>query len=292
MGMFTGYNCVLFLLLWRNLMFGEILVYGAVETSHMEELKPPAFNENSFFSSLSLSLSASFPGELETTNYCLELLHEFGQTYGSLAYCLVSNVRPVKVCQNCYNIYNSFQDVFKNISTGTGNQSCQDSLLRSDRLMLLYNLYISFENTWIASECTGCLSDDKKSVSNKTLYFNDRLNQSLTCFEKYQGNHTELCVECRTSYKILNDQYSNMSLCIDVEDAMNVTRHLWSKNFKCSLNREENVPVIALCSFLLFLPIIFYLSNYLHSEQKKRKLIHPSRAKSSHSQMNVQDKYN
>ncbi|KAK2846045.1 hypothetical protein Q7C36_010899 [Tachysurus vachellii] len=297
MGMFTGYNCVLFLLLWRNLMFGEIFVYGAVETSHNAELKPPAFNENSFFSSLSFSLSDSFPGELETTKYCLELLHEFGQTYGSLANCLVSNVRPVKVCQNCYNSYNSFQDVFKNISTGgPGNKSCHDSLLRSDRLMLLYNLYISFENIWIASECTDCLSEDN-SVSNTTLYFIDRLNQSLTCFEKYQeGNLTELCVECRTSYKILNDLYSNMSgnktVCIDVEDAMNVTRHLWSKKFKCSLNREENVPVIALCSFMLFLPIIFYLSSYLHSEQKKRKLIHPKRAKSNHSLMNIQDKYN
>lgn len=39
-----------------------------------------------------------------------------------------------------------------------------------------------------------------------------------------QGNHSELCVECRTSYKILNDLYSGMSknkcLCIDVEDAV------------------------------------------------------------------------
>lgn len=55
---------------------------------------------------------------------------------------------------------------------------------------------------------------------------------------------------------------------------MNVTRRLWSKTFNCSLKREENVPVIAVSSFMLFLPIIFYLSNYLHSEQKKRKLIH------------------
>lgn len=39
-----------------------------------------------------------------------------------------------------------------------------------------------------------------------------------------QGNYSELCVECKTSYKVLNDLYSNMSknksLCIDVEDAV------------------------------------------------------------------------
>lgn len=55
---------------------------------------------------------------------------------------------------------------------------------------------------------------------------------------------------------------------------MNTTRHVWSKTYNCSLKHEENVPVIAVSSFMLFLPLIFYLSNYLHSEQKKRKLIH------------------
>ncbi|KAK3506878.1 hypothetical protein QTP70_030825, partial [Hemibagrus guttatus] len=143
--------------------------------------------------------------------------------------------------------------------------------------MVLYNLYSSLENIWLVAECINCLSEH--SVSNTTLYFIDRLNQSQTCFDKYQQvNHTELCVECRTSYKILNDLYSNMSknrsLCIDVEDAMNATRRLWSKDFKCLLTREENVPVIAVSCFMLFLPLIFYLSSYLHSEQKKRKLIH------------------
>lgn len=55
---------------------------------------------------------------------------------------------------------------------------------------------------------------------------------------------------------------------------MNSTRYSWSKVYNCSLTREENVPVIAVSSFMLFLPLIFYLSNYLHSEQKKRKLMH------------------
>lgn len=55
---------------------------------------------------------------------------------------------------------------------------------------------------------------------------------------------------------------------------MNTTHRLWSKSFNCSVPRAETVPVIAVSSFMLFLPIIFYLSSFLHSEQKKRKLIH------------------
>lgn len=118
MGFFKGYSCVLFLLLGRNLILGEIFVRAAVETSEDEELKPPAFKENIHFSPLSLSLSASFPKELEMTDYCLELMHDFGQTSASLASCLVVNARPVKVCQNCYSLYNSLQDIYTNISTG------------------------------------------------------------------------------------------------------------------------------------------------------------------------------
>ncbi|KAB5517226.1 hypothetical protein PHYPO_G00187280 [Pangasianodon hypophthalmus] len=294
MGILRSYSCVLCLLFWGNLMLGESSVHAA-EPSGDEERKPPVFKENSYFPSV--SLSASFSEELEVSDHCMVLLHDFGQRYASLASCLVSNARPVKVCQNCYREYNSFQEIYTNISntTGPGNVSCQNILLSSDRLMLLSNLYSGIDHIWHSSDCQDCLTKDQKSVSNTTLDFINRHNQSLTCFEKYQqGNQSELCVECRTLYKTLNDLYSNMSnnksLCIDVEDAMNMTRHLWSKN-NCSLKREDSVPVIAVSSFMLFLPIIFYLSNFLHSEQKKRKLMHPKRAKSSHSLMNIQDKY-
>lgn len=88
-------------------MLGEISVHAA-------ELKPPAFKENSYF--FSLSLSASFPEELEITDYCLELMHDFGQRYSRLATCLVSNARPIKVCQSCYSGHNSFLEVYANIS--------------------------------------------------------------------------------------------------------------------------------------------------------------------------------
>ncbi|KAI5094315.1 osteopetrosis-associated transmembrane protein 1 [Silurus meridionalis] len=266
----------------------------ASDASGDEERTASDFQENIFFPSLSLSMSE----EQEITKYCLDLMHEYGRTYSSLASCLVSSARPVKVCQNCYGRNNSFQEVFANISTGMGpgNMSCEEVLFRSDRLMLLINLYNYLEDVWTVSECLNCLSKDRGSVSNTTLYFLDLHNQSLSCFEKYkQGNYSKLCVDCRPSYKVLNDFYSKMSnnnsLCIDIEDAMNMTRHLWSTTYKCSLQREENVPVIAVSSFMLFLPLIFYLSNYLHSEQKKRKLMHPRRVKSSHSLKNSQEKY-
>lgn len=81
-------------------------------------------------------------------------------------------------------------------------------------------------------------------------------------------------------------------LCIDVEDAMNITRKLWSRTFNCSVPCSDTVPVIAVSVFILFLPVVFYLSSFLHSEQKKRKLILPKRLKSSTSFANFQENSN
>ncbi|XP_016330545.1 osteopetrosis-associated transmembrane protein 1-like [Sinocyclocheilus anshuiensis] len=258
----------------------------------------PVSQKSTLGSFYSLSLSSKFPEDLEVNEYCTELLRIYGQRYVTFANCLVTYARPVRVCQNCYTGFNSLEDIYKNISfdkSAPGNVGCHDSLMRSDRLMLLYTLFIKLDEIWTSAECKQCLNEDQDALSNDTLYFMATLNQSLSCFEQYQRNHTELCKDCKTSYKRLNEVYGrmekNLMLCIDLEDAMNMTQHLWSKNFRCLLPREETVPVIAVSSFMLFLPIIFYLSSFLHSEQKKRKLIHPKRVKSSSSLMNIQDKF-
>ncbi|XP_069014248.1 osteopetrosis-associated transmembrane protein 1 [Embiotoca jacksoni] len=245
-----------------------------------------------------LSLLSSFPEDLEISEHCGELLKTFGQRYVSHTKCLVAVARPVKVCQTCFSSYGSLLDIYANISSdqvGSGNTSCRESILRSDRLMLVYLLYQNQVDVWSKSNCESCITKGFQGLTNDTLLFMTALNQTITCFDKYrQGNHTELCKSCKSTYKSLNDMYSKMeknhALCIDIEDGMNMTRKLWSKTFNCSFPREETVPVIAVSSFMLFLPIIFYLSSFLHSEQKKRKLIHPKRAKSYNSLMNIQDK--
>ncbi|XP_024257140.1 osteopetrosis-associated transmembrane protein 1 isoform X1 [Oncorhynchus tshawytscha] len=289
-------------LYYGNAQTSTVAVNPTIELSadglkQLAAIVAPVFHPSrgSYFS---LNLFSGFPEDLEVSDYCVELLAIFGQRYSTYVTCLVSAARPVKVCQNCYGSYDNLMDIYTNISSdqmGPGNVSCRDSLLRSDRLMLVFLLYNNLEDIWTGSECNSCVSLGLHSLTNDTLYFMATLNQSLRCFEKFQqGNHSALCKECKATYRGLNELYSRMeknrTLCIDIEDSMNMTRRLWSKNFNCSFPRAENVPVIAVSSFMLFLPIIFYLSSFLHSEQKKRKLIHPKRAKSNTSLVNIQDR--
>ncbi|RXN16787.1 osteopetrosis-associated transmembrane 1-like isoform X1 [Labeo rohita] len=243
----------------------------------------PVAQASTLGSFYSLSLQSTFPEDLEVDEYCVELLRVYRQRYVTFANCLVTYARPVKICQNCYTGFNSLDDIYKNISSdqlGPGNVTCHDSLMRSDRMMLLFTLYNNLQDIWTSAKCSKCLTEHQEALMNDTVYFMATLNQSLSCFEQYQKNHTELCKDCKASYKRLNELYGrmekNQTLCIDLEDAMNMTQQLWSKTYYCLLPREETVPVIAVSSFMLFLPVIFYLSSFLHSEQKKRKLIHHS----------------
>ncbi|KAM8846760.1 osteopetrosis-associated transmembrane protein 1 isoform 2-T2 [Synchiropus picturatus] len=272
---------------------------GSVSDLKQEETPSPAVGSPLFKPaprSLSLNL-LSFPEDVEMSDYCHQLLQIFGERYVSAVTCLVPAARPVLVCQKCYPSFRSLVDTYANISSDqgvAGNESCRDSLIRSDRLMLVYMLYSSLDNIWTKSDCDNCLTEGLHSLTNDTLDFIALHNQTISCFELNRQNHSELCINCNNTYKRLNDLYSRMekdhTLCIDIEDAMNVTRRMWSKVFSCSFPLEETVPVIAVSSFMLFLPIIFYLSSFLHSEQKKRKLIHPKRAQSQSSLMNIQDK--
>lgn len=51
-----------------------------------------------------------------------------------------------------------------------------------------------------------------------------------------QGNHSELCKDCKLSYKRLDDLYSrmdeNQTLCIDIEDAVSL-RHQTCSTLLC-----------------------------------------------------------
>ncbi|XP_047618122.1 osteopetrosis-associated transmembrane protein 1 [Phacochoerus africanus] len=251
---------------------------------------------------------------------CRELLLDFAHSSSELTGCLVRSARPVRLCQTCYLLFQQVANKMDNITRAVGNSSeshgCARSLLMADRMQIVVILSEFFNSTWQKANCANCLTNKSEELSNSTVYFLNLFNDTLTCFENnLQGsthsvlqlrNYSEVCEKCREKYKTLSSLYSEMQkmnelenkaesgthLCIDVEDAMNITRKLWSRTFNCSVPCSDTVPVIAVSVFILFLPVVFYLSSFLHSEQKKRKLILPKRLKSSTSFANIQENSN
>ena len=60
------------------------------------------------------------------------------------------------------------------------------------------------------------------------------------------------------------------STCIDVIDTWNKTQREWSARFGCHVPAKDAFLLGAFTSFILLLPLIFYLSVYLNSEHKRQ----------------------
>ncbi|KAM4042378.1 osteopetrosis-associated transmembrane protein 1 isoform 1-T3 [Anomaloglossus baeobatrachus] len=259
---------------------------------------------------LSLALLPAYslaPDPTPDLSQCVQLLEEFANNSATLSNCLVSMARPVRLCQHCYKEYAQLKATMSKIGNPIIQNStvtCSTILLRSDRVQVIVELNDFFDKLWSDSKCDNCLEKNGTGVSHNTSEFMNSFDSLIQCFNNTmkeppissEGNISRVCQICNETYQRLNTMYNGLEkktgLCIDLEDAMNSTRKLWSKTFNCTLPCTDTVPVIAVSAFILFLPIVFYLSSFLHSEQKKRKLILPKRFKSAASVANIQDKRN
>lgn len=257
--------------------------------------------------SMSLLPYSMAPDPTSDIFQCVPLLHEFANNSATLSNCLVNMARPVRLCQHCYKEYAQVKGTMNKIGNPVQNStvSCSTILLRSDRVQIIVTLSKFFDDLWSDSKCENCLQMNSSGILNRTSEFMHSFDSLIQCFNNtmkeppipsQQGNFSRVCQNCNESYRHLNNLYNDLehtnALCIDLEDAMNSTRKLWSKTFNCTLPCTDTVPVIAVSAFILFLPVVFYLSSFLHSEQKKRKLILPKRFKTTASVTNMQDKQN
>uniref|UniRef100_A0A8C5QNV5 Osteopetrosis-associated transmembrane protein 1 n=1 Tax=Leptobrachium leishanense TaxID=445787 RepID=A0A8C5QNV5_9ANUR len=248
---------------------------------------------------VSLSLFPSYytsPDLTDEPDDCKTLLLEFANSSATLSGCLVRYARPVRICQQCYKDFGQLRAIMAQINLKKNDTDiCAQRLLQSDRIHMLVVLNDFFEGTWDDCKCDkGCLQKNGTEIRNTTTQFMALYEELTKCFNQNmkeppiqlpEGNYSKVCYNCNESYKSLNTLYSSLehshALCIDLEDAMNSTRILWSREFNCTVPCTDTVPVIAVSAFIIFLPVVFYLSSFLHSEQKKLKLVLPKRFASS-----------
>ncbi|KAG8444695.1 hypothetical protein GDO86_009748 [Hymenochirus boettgeri] len=288
-------------LLWNLLLCG--VCFGSYwEVSEGPVGSPDVMQQYVWAEELSLSLLPSYsiaPALNPDPAICSTLQAEFASQAANLSSCLVTNARPVRLCQECYHHYVQLQSTMQNIESPM--QMVQSAVLSvyfsSDRVQVIVILKDFFNSPGkIQSAYVECLQNQSEGLLNTTSQFMGMFRDLVSCFnnnrkvsaeQTLQGNFSGICKNCSKNYKDLNDLYSRLekakALCIDLEDAMNSTRTLWSKTFNCTVPCTDTVPVIAVSAFILFLPIVFYLSSYLHSEQKKRKLIFRKRTAQSYS---------
>nr|XP_032832500.1 osteopetrosis-associated transmembrane protein 1 [Petromyzon marinus] len=233
---------------------------------------------------------------------CAPLLVEFARRSAELALCSLRHARPLRLCGSCVIQQWSANRTYGMILTTVqvNNETCERTLLRSDRLQLVYQQHSFSQGLWDAASCEACLvngTNGTREVASWMISFMQQLNKTRTCFHEnslvprydLEGNvkHSAVCNNCRTAYNTLGKMYAelqkNGSLCIDLEDAMNTTRQLWSVQFNCVEYCSDTPSVLAVSIFMCMLPIFFYMSSVIHSRQRKRRLVTSKRMKSTNS---------
>ncbi|KAK3097758.1 hypothetical protein FSP39_012888 [Pinctada imbricata] len=246
------------------------------------------------------SITDSVPST-NITNPCKEYLSKFSEEAATFVKCAVDKSRPFSLCISCIDSYEGARSMYDKIEQDDNTKGgCHTMLLDNDRVQVLHEINKNMKALWDNAVCDACFKSNSINVDNNgtvtytlsqgtvqflTLYYN-----TSTCIRKYlnvseyggfevESVNSSVCDECRTFYKALNTHFVDMQkasshhVCMDLVDKMNHTRLVWGSTLHCTESYKENMKIIAIGIFMLFLPVIFYVSGRFCGQRKQIKLM-------------------
>ncbi|XP_034238675.1 osteopetrosis-associated transmembrane protein 1 [Thrips palmi] len=218
---------------------------------------------------------------------CKQLLEQFANTSSNFVYCAVKNARPIRICQACVTELEDVRashEAILHVEDGEGNVKCKEKLLNLDRLEVIEKGFTYITDMWDGANCQYCFDSVNGSLvlANHTTQFFELLNSTQVCFLNHStGDDTynkTACVDCEKMYGDMNSFYdglknSKLNECMDIKDAMNVTRMLWNDKLQCKQKIQPTDVIYFGCSgAIAALPILFYLGAKLSSSVLRTRL--------------------
>ncbi|XP_069705408.1 osteopetrosis-associated transmembrane protein 1 isoform X2 [Periplaneta americana] len=222
---------------------------------------------------------------------CNKYLQQFANSTSEFTKCAIRHARPIRICEKCIYYYLDVQKSYEEIlkARDEGGHACMMELVNLDRLEVIDGALDYVYKLWGKAECNCCFVVEDNGtltsqLSNVTIKFQQLYNNTTKCFEKFYNPSTEkydpkICVNCTTEYCTLNKFYEDLKadtgegiVCMDIVDAMNLTRTKWSKRFGCyvSIPKAEITLIISVVVIALS-PVVFYVgSKYATSRAEKR----------------------
>ncbi|XP_037818610.1 osteopetrosis-associated transmembrane protein 1 [Lucilia sericata] len=193
---------------------------------------------------------------------CPTYLRELANQQTLFIYCITTNSVPVTMCLRCKNHHDGVLQAYDLLSA-----NCENIYFDKDRINLVASTEMLLTGLWTKAYCDDCFNNNNSFVFyEKNQVFND-------CFQKYKKNP---CEKCKSQYMDLNtfyinlDQHNNGEVCFDLQDSMNRTRNMWSKELHCC-RRDYNVTLFTIAlGIILSLPLLFYCSTYLITKRQER----------------------
>ncbi|XP_073842225.1 osteopetrosis-associated transmembrane protein 1 [Musca autumnalis] len=196
---------------------------------------------------------------------CKRILRELANIEGQFSYCVTMHSVPVNICVGCRDKYDWMVANFTELKN---TSNCTAEYFDKDRVNLVSATEESLTKLWTKAYCDDCYRNDNLET----------FNNLSTAFEGCIGQHkNDPCASCLLEYKDLNNFYlqmddrSNGQVCFDLQDSMNRTRKLWSKELKCC-RREFNMTMFTVVLGLISaLPILFYSGTYFVTKWQERR---------------------
>lgn len=213
---------------------------------------------------------------------CQELLNSFAKYTSDYTMCTMMNARPIKVCENCIDMYldvhKSYNQLLK-LYDEFDNQ-CKEEILNLDRLQVVDKGYRFVEDLWHKASCSECFKKDEHgaTISNltdttvKLISLSDNTKACISNHENSTGNSSQtICNECKDEYLELNNYYNrHRTRCMDIVDLVNTTRYQWSSTLGCCLDRRKiEEPFLIYALNICLLPILLYTFMYFYTKRAK-----------------------
>ncbi|XP_050422122.1 osteopetrosis-associated transmembrane protein 1 isoform X2 [Adelges cooleyi] len=217
---------------------------------------------------------------------CEELLELFANDTAKFTMCVVTNARPIRICENCVNEYYQVKQRYENIQRLHHNDSkidCPALLNNIDRLHVVLYSYDYVINMWKKASCSLCLNDKVPNDQTKHVMMLGKLFES--CISNHinsSNSNSTVCVDCKGDYLNLTNYYNEYKktreFCMDVVDLINITQIEWSIELNCHVpNYKSDWTLIVIASAVLLAPILFYLVNWLMSKERSNVLLSQNR---------------
>lgn len=160
-------------------------------------------------------------------------------------------------------------DVWEN---ATQDHICQvmnfERRSKTNPAQMMHDRLVSF---WNEANCQDC--HDRR---NETVEFFQAFDGLDGCIKKETDESLSPCGPCADTYQKVQTMYEGLvkgrkdTICFDIEDRMNQTRHRWSAEFNCCKNKQHSkTTFIGAASAFCSIPLVFYVIMFFVVRRKE-----------------------
>ena len=244
------------------------------------------------------NMKGSSANHLGEASDCWVLVQTFSNTSSQFTMCATRNAKPILLCHHCVREFLTVRAAYRAIeSNHLKGVNCKKLLDGKDRLQILTHTWANIggkHGLWTKGYCDACYTQplNKHSRLKKvTVDFQKLAAKVEICFRNNpnpgnQSHPAGACAACRDQYSILNSFYKENfpsqphidGVCIDTLDTLNRTQKLWGTDrYFCNRKIHNDDLVIVVAFFILFSPLMFYLTAGYFGHTAKLRTVANSR---------------